>query len=148
MIPEYRNTGNAGQDNSDNIGSIIALDDTSDMAMGSVFDDADKHQQGRVLHWKRDIIRHVYPAALIIFDVWLIASIFIIANYIRYDEQLLTTVSRRILLVIEMMSILGVALDRRLQLSNQHQNISFCERAHHRFKWSFYCGFFGDLFGS
>ena len=110
MIPEYRNTGNKDQDDSDNIGSIIALDDTSDMAMGSVFDDADKHQQGRVLHWKRDIIRHVYPAALIIFDVWLIASIFIIANYIRYDEQLLTTVSRRILLVIEMMSVLGVAL--------------------------------------
>ncbi len=110
MIPEYRNTGNRGQDDSDNIGSIIALDDTSDMAMGSIFDEADKHQHGAVLHWKRDIIRHVYPAALILFDVWLIASIFIIANYIRYDEQLLTTVSRRILLVIEMMSVLGVAL--------------------------------------
>ena len=33
MIPEYRNTGNKDQDDSDNIGSIIALDDTSDMAM-------------------------------------------------------------------------------------------------------------------
>ena len=46
MIPEYRNTGNTDQDDADNIGSIIALDDTSDMAMGSVFEDADKHQQG------------------------------------------------------------------------------------------------------
>ena len=110
MIPEYRNTGNTDQDDADNIGSIIALDDTSDMAMGSVFEDADKHKQGAVLHWKRDIIRHVYPAALILFDIWLIASIFIIANYIRYDEEIITTVSRRILLVIEMTSILGVAL--------------------------------------
>ena len=69
MIPEYRNTGNTDQDDADNIGSIIALDDTSDMAMGSVFEDADKHKQGAVLHWKRDIIRHVYPAALILFDI-------------------------------------------------------------------------------
>ena len=148
MIPEYRNTGNTDQDDADNIGSIIALDDTSDMAMGSVFEDADKHKQGAVLHWKRDIIRHVYPAALILFDIWLIASIFIIANYIRYDEEIITTVSRRILLVIEMSKYPRGGSCRRLQLPNQHQNISFYQRAYHCFNWSFCCGLFCDLLGN
>ena len=142
MIPEYRNTGNRGQDDSDNIGSIIALDDTSDMAMGSIFDEADKHQHGAVLHWKRDIIRHVYPAALILFDVWLIASIFIIANYIRYDEQLLTTVSRRILLVIEMMSVLGVALIGGYNYRTNTKTFRFVSEHIIVSSGVFYCGFF------
>ncbi|MGB2561081.1 MAG: hypothetical protein ACPIG6_10825, partial [Akkermansiaceae bacterium] len=113
MIPHYinsQNPKNGDAENSGGGGSIFALDDTSDIATGSIFDASGDVPQGKVLHWKRDIVRHTYPAALLVFDFLLIAAIFIIGNYFRYDEDVLTTVSRRVLLVIEMMSILGVAL--------------------------------------
>ena len=113
MIPHYinsQNPKNGDAENSGGGGSIFALDDTSDIATGSIFDASGDVPQGKVLHWKRDIVRHTYPAVLLVFDFLLIAAIFIIGNYFRYDEDVLTTVSRRVLLVIEMMSILGVAL--------------------------------------
>jgi len=110
MVAPPLNTENIKVESSSDAAAFVSIDDTSDMAMGSIFDDADKHRQGAVLHWKRDIIRHIYPAALLVFDVLLIAAIFIIGNYLRYDEDILTTVSRRVLLVIEMGSVLGVAL--------------------------------------
>lgn len=110
MVSPPLDTENVKIEDSNNAAAFVALDDTSDMAMGSIFDDSDRHKQGAVLHWKRDIVRHVYPASLLVFDILLIAAIFIIGNYIRYDEDILTTVSRRVLLVIEMTSILGVAL--------------------------------------
>ena len=110
MVAPPLNTENIKVESSSDAAAFVSIDDTSDMAMGSIFDDADKHKQGAVLHWKRDVIRHIYPAALLVFDVLLIAAIFIIGNYLRYDEDILTTVSRRVLLVIEMGSVLGVAL--------------------------------------
>lgn len=110
MIPQYVHTDKPESGDTESGGSILALDDTSDLSVGSIFDAADTENQGRVLHWKRDIVRHVYPAALLVFDALLIASIFIIGNYFRYDEDILTAMSRRVLLVIEMLSILSVAV--------------------------------------
>ena len=63
-----------------------------------------------MVHWKRAIVRHVYPLALLILDILLIAVVFAVAVSLRYEVDMLQAVSRRVLGVIELASILGVAL--------------------------------------
>lgn len=78
-------------------------------SMGSFFESHRDEKYG-VLHWKRAIIRHVYPFALLLIDVLLIAAIFAIAVSLRYDVDVTQAVSRRVLIVIELASLLGVGL--------------------------------------
>ena len=78
-------------------------------AMGSIFDTSKDDGQG-VVHHRRALVQHIYPLMLLIIDVLLITAIFVIVDSIRHDTGLIHAVSRRILLVIVGMSVLGVAL--------------------------------------
>ena len=76
---------------------------------GSIFDSS-THDGQKLVHWKRAILRHLYPPLQLVFDILLITTIFIVADSIRHDVGIVHAVSRRILLVIGLISILSVAL--------------------------------------
>ena len=77
--------------------------------MGSVFD-VDHEGSGSVLHWKRAWLAAAYPFVLFIFDLLLITAIFSLAICFRYDVDVLHSISRRILIVIMMSSVMGIGL--------------------------------------
>lgn len=64
----------------------------------------------RRLHWKRRLVIGVYPYALLVFDLLLITAIFLAFVYLRYDENFLESISRRVLVAIAAPSVVGVYL--------------------------------------
>lgn len=74
---------------------------------GSIFAGA---EQCKVFHWKRSLVSRSYPYVLLVCDILLIAVIFFIAVAARYDVSLAHAVSRRVLLVIVVASVLGCYL--------------------------------------
>lgn len=84
------------------------LDKTAPLS-GSIF--AVTHSEvGAKAHWKRRLVIRVYPLALLLFDVFLVAAIFSIGIYLHSNVDLLNSVSRRVLLAVMLPSILGVYL--------------------------------------
>ena len=111
MNPQPIHSGRPGAPYGDALMESPTSDQTviDDAAIGSLFGSS-KDDARKVVHRKRAILRHVYPALLLFTDILLIAAIFVIVDSIRHDTGIIHAVSRRILLVIEMMSILGLGL--------------------------------------
>lgn len=111
MIPQSVHTGPPGAPHGGALMQSQASDHTvtDDAAIGSLFRSS-KDDVQRVVHRKRAIARNIYPVIMLVTDVLLIAAIFVIADSIRHDTGIIHAISRRILLVIEMMSVLGIAL--------------------------------------
>ncbi len=80
-----------------------------DHSIGSIFTSSEEGHPG-VVHWKRAFVRHIYPFALLLIDVFFIAALFSIVVALRYDVNIMQAVSRRVLLVILSGNILGIAL--------------------------------------
>jgi exopolysaccharide biosynthesis polyprenyl glycosylphosphotransferase len=70
----------------------------------------DLKDEDRVKHYRRAFVQHIYPAILLVFDALLIAGIFALLSAWRYDVEILQAVSRRVLLVIMVGSMAGVAM--------------------------------------
>ncbi|BDS07664.1 hypothetical protein NT6N_27040 [Oceaniferula spumae] len=80
-----------------------------DGSTGSIFTSDCEEFQG-VIHWKRAFIRHVYPVILLFTDILLIVALFAIWVSLRYDVDILQAMSRRILLVLTLANVIGIAL--------------------------------------
>lgn len=85
--------------------------------LGSIFGVLEEGNGGPA-HWKRNLMIRVYPYLLLAIDFIVIVFIFSVLTALRYDEPLITTVSRRVLLAIVFPSILASYLAGSYRYSN------------------------------
>jgi len=95
--------------NEDPSAEDLASENQNQKGIGSVFVENGDGPEA-VRHWKRAWLSTVYPFALLVFDVFLITVIFAAAVHFRYDVSVFQSLSRRVLIVIILACVTGLAL--------------------------------------
>lgn len=105
------------------------MDDNPKVVKGSVFDDSENHSlESWRAHWKRRLIRRIYPLLLLCIDTVILFALFTVFSLFRYGIMpfdALHAVSFRVLVAISLPSILAVWLIGGYNYSTQHGGVRF-----------------------